>query len=76
MGRDGPLPDGALVDRNWSLPGVDERSALDETFLEVMDAQGVAVLLLRLPGKVPIELYLDTRNPFLRTYPGGFSGAR
>ncbi len=67
IGFDGPR-DGMLEDRAWKIPGVREREALDETFLEVLDDRRSNVLLTRFPEKKPTLVHADLENPFVRSY--------
>ncbi|MGB6987058.1 MAG: AAA family ATPase [Candidatus Aquilonibacter sp.] len=67
IGYDGPT-DGAFEDRAWKIPGVRERDALTETFLEVIDERRGNVLLTRFPDKKPTLVHADLENPFIRSY--------
>ena len=67
IGYDGPV-DGVLEDRAWKIPGVREREALDETFVEVIDERRSNVLLTRFPDKKPTLVHADLENPFIRSY--------
>ncbi len=67
IGYDGPT-DGALEDRAWKIPGVREKDALTETFLEVIDERRSNVLLTRFPDKKPTLVHADLENPFIRSY--------
>ncbi len=67
IGYDGPT-DGALEDRAWKIPGVREKDALTETFVEVIDERRSNVLLTRFPDKKPTLVHADLENPFIRSY--------
>jgi AAA+ superfamily predicted ATPase len=67
IGYDGPT-DGALEDRAWKIPGVREKEALSETFVEVIDERRSNVLLTRFPDKKPTLVHADLENPFIRSY--------
>ncbi len=67
IGYDGPT-DGALEDRAWKIPGVREKEALGETFVEVIDERRSNVLLTRFPDKKPTLVHADLENPFIRSY--------
>jgi len=67
IGLDGPI-EGILEDRAWKIPGVRERDALDETFVEVIDERRSNVLLTRFPDKKPTLVHADLENPFIRSY--------
>lgn len=67
IGYDGPI-DGALEDRAWKIPGVREKEALEETFVEVIDERRSNVLLTRFPDKKPTLVHADLENPFIRSY--------
>lgn len=67
IGFDGPT-DGMLEDRAWKIPGVREKDALQETFVEVIDERRSNVLLTRFPDKKPILVHADLENPFIRAY--------
>ncbi|HTX55764.1 MAG TPA: AAA family ATPase [Candidatus Acidoferrales bacterium] len=67
IGYDGPI-DGALEDRAWKIPGVREKDALTETFVEVIDERRSNVLLTRFPDKKPTLVHADLENPFIRAY--------
>jgi AAA+ superfamily predicted ATPase len=67
IGYDGPT-DGALEDRAWKIPGVREKDALTETFVEVIDERRGNVLLTRFPDKKPTLVHADLENPFIRSY--------
>jgi AAA+ superfamily predicted ATPase len=67
IGFDGPT-DGVLEDRSWKIPGVRDREALDETFVEVIDERRSNVLLTRFPDKKPTLVHADLENPFIRAY--------
>jgi AAA+ superfamily predicted ATPase len=67
IGFDGPTH-GQLEDRAWKIPGVREKDALDETFIEVIDERRSNVLLTRYPDRKPTLVHADLENPFLRAY--------
>jgi AAA+ superfamily predicted ATPase len=67
IGFDGPT-DGVLEDRAWKIPGVREKDALCETFIEVIDERRAQVLLTRFPDKTPTLVHADLENPFIRSY--------
>lgn len=67
IGYDGPT-DGALEDRAWKIPGVREKEALTETFVEVIDERRSNVLLTRFPDRKPTLVHADLENPFIRSY--------
>jgi AAA+ superfamily predicted ATPase len=67
IGYDGPI-DGVLEDRAWKIPGVREKDALEETFVEVIDERRSNVLLTRFPDKKPTLVHADLENPFIRSY--------
>jgi AAA+ superfamily predicted ATPase len=67
IGYDGPI-DGLLEDRAWKIPGVRDREALDETFVEVIDERRSNVLLTRFPDRKPTLVHADLENPFIRSY--------
>ncbi|HET9030764.1 MAG TPA: AAA family ATPase [Candidatus Aquilonibacter sp.] len=67
IGFDGPV-NGQLEDRSWKIPGVRDKDALDETFLEVIDERRSNVLLTRFPDKKPTLVHADLENPFIRAY--------
>jgi AAA+ superfamily predicted ATPase len=67
IGYDGPI-DGTLEDRAWKIPGVREKEAMSETFVEVIDERRANVLLTRFPDKKPILVHADLENPFIRSY--------
>ncbi len=67
IGYDGPV-DGVLEDRAWKIPGVRDKEALDETFIEVIDERRSNVLLTRFPDKKPTLVHADLENPFIRSY--------
>lgn len=67
IGFDGPT-NGVLEDRAWKIPGVREKDALAETFVEVIDERRSNVLLTRFPDKKPILVHADLENPFIRSY--------
>jgi AAA+ superfamily predicted ATPase len=67
IGYDGPV-DAALEDRAWKIPGVREKEALSETFVEVIDERRSNVLLTRFPDKKPTLVHADLENPFIRSY--------
>ena len=67
IGYDGPI-DAALEDRAWKIPGVREKDALTETFVEVIDERRGNVLLTRFPDKKPTLVHADLENPFIRSY--------
>ncbi len=67
IGYDGPT-DGMLEDRSWKIPGVRDREALGETFVEVIDERRSNVLLTRFPDKKPTLVHADLENPFIRAY--------
>ncbi|HEX8805530.1 MAG TPA: AAA family ATPase [Candidatus Aquilonibacter sp.] len=67
IGYDGPT-DGTLEDRAWKIPGVREKDALTETFVEVIDERRSNVLLTRFPDKKPTLVHADLENPFIRSY--------
>lgn len=67
IGFDGPT-DGMLEDRAWKIPGVREKDALLETFVEVIDERRSNVLLTRFPDKKPTLVHADLENPFIRAY--------
>lgn len=67
LGYDGPT-NGVLEDRAWKIPGVREKEALAETFLEVIDERRSQVLLTRFPEKKPTLVHADLENPFIRAY--------
>jgi len=67
IGYDGPV-DGMLEDRAWKIPGVREKEALEETFVEVIDERRSNVLLTRFPDKKPTLVHADLENPFIRSY--------
>jgi AAA+ superfamily predicted ATPase len=67
LGYDGPI-DGILEDRAWKIPGVREKDAMEETFVEVIDERRSNVLLTRFPDKKPTLVHADLENPFIRSY--------
>ena len=67
VGYDGPT-NGILEDRAWKIPGVREKEALEETFVEVIDERRSNVLLTRFPDKKPTLVHADLENPFIRSY--------
>ncbi|HVA26808.1 MAG TPA: ATP-binding protein [Candidatus Baltobacteraceae bacterium] len=67
IGYDGPT-NGVLEDRAWKIPGVREKEALSETFVEVIDERRGNVLLTRFPDKKPTLVHADLENPFVRAY--------
>jgi|GEM_PF-7134236 len=67
IGFDGPT-DGMLEDRSWKIPGVRDKDALNETFVEVIDERRAHVLLTRFPDKIPTLVHADLENPFIRSY--------
>ncbi len=67
IGFDGPRT-GTIKDRAWKIPGVREKDALEETFVEVIDERGSNVLLTRFPDKKPTLVHADLENPFIRAY--------
>ena len=67
VGYDGPT-NGILEDRAWKIPGVREKEALEETFVEVIDERRGNVLLTRFPDKKPTLVHADLENPFIRSY--------
>ncbi|HEY5348556.1 MAG TPA: AAA family ATPase [Candidatus Lustribacter sp.] len=67
IGYDGPT-DGMLEDRSWKIPGVRDKEALGETFVEVIDERRSNVLLTRFPDKKPTLVHADLENPFIRAY--------
>jgi AAA+ superfamily predicted ATPase len=67
LGYDGPI-DGVLEDRAWKIPGVREKDAMEETFVEVIDERRSNVLLTRFPDKKPTLVHADLENPFIRSY--------
>jgi len=67
LGYDGPT-NGVLEDRAWKIPGVREKEALSETFVEVIDERRANVLLTRFPDKKPTLVHADLENPFVRAY--------
>lgn len=67
IGYDGPTA-GAITDRAWKIPGVREKEALQETFVEVIDERGGNVLLTRFPERKPTLVHADLENPFVRAY--------
>ena len=67
IGYDGPLG-GQITDRSWKIPGVKEKEALQETFVEVIDERGSNVLLTRFPDRKPTLVHADLENPFVRSY--------
>lgn len=67
IGFDGPT-NGAIEDRAWKIPGVRDKDALDETFVEVIDERRSNVLLTRFPDKKPTLVHADLENPFVRAY--------
>lgn len=67
IGFDGPRG-GMLEDRAWKIPGVREKDALEETFVEVLDDRRSNVLLTRFPDKKPTLVHADLENPFVRSY--------
>ena len=67
IGLDGPT-DGLLEDRAWKIPGVRDKEALSETFVEVIDERRSNVLLTRFPDKKPTLVHADLENPFIRSY--------
>ena len=67
IGYDGPVA-GAITDRSWKIPGVKEKEALQETFVEVIDERGSNVLLTRFPERKPTLVHADLENPFVRSY--------
>jgi AAA+ superfamily predicted ATPase len=68
IGYDGPTEGALLEDRAWKIPGVREKDALAETFLEVIDERRSNVLLTRFPDKKPTLVHADLENPFIRSY--------
>ncbi len=74
IGFDGPN-DGAIFDRAWKIPGVREKVALEETFVEVIDERRSNVLLTRFPDKKPTLVHADLENPFIRAYGVSFQRA-
>ncbi len=67
IGFDGPT-NGAIEDRAWKIPGVRDKDALEETFIEVIDERRSHVLLTRFPEKKPTLVHADLENPFIRAY--------
>jgi hypothetical protein len=67
IGFDGPT-DGMLEDRAWKIPGVRDKDALNETFVEIIDERRAHVLLTRFPDKNPTLVHADLENPFIRSY--------
>lgn len=67
IGFDGPL-DGQIEDRAWKIPGIRERDAVSETFVEVIDDRRSNVLLTRFPERKPTLVHADLENPFVRSY--------
>jgi AAA+ superfamily predicted ATPase len=67
IGYDGPVG-GAINDRAWKIPGVREKEALQETFVEVIDDRLSNVLLTRFPDRKPTLVHADLENPFVRAY--------
>ncbi|MBV8636993.1 MAG: AAA family ATPase [Candidatus Eremiobacteraeota bacterium] len=74
IGFDGPT-NGTISDRAWKIPGVREKDALDETFVEVIDERRSNVLLTRFPDKKPTLVHADLENPFIRAYGVSFQRA-
>jgi AAA+ superfamily predicted ATPase len=68
IGYDGPTEGALLEDRAWKIPGIREKDALAETFLEVIDERRGNVLLTRFPDKKPTLVHADLENPFIRSY--------
>jgi AAA+ superfamily predicted ATPase len=67
IGLDGPT-DGLLEDRAWKIPGVRDKDAMLETFVEVIDERRSNVLLTRFPDRKPTLVHADLENPFIRAY--------
>ncbi|MDE2480663.1 MAG: AAA family ATPase [bacterium] len=67
IGYDGPTA-GKLEDRAWKIPGVRDKDAMLETFIEVIDERRSNVLLTRFPDRKPTLVHADLENPFIRTY--------
>jgi AAA+ superfamily predicted ATPase len=67
IGYDGPT-EGGLEDRAWKIPGVRDKDALAETFVEVIDERRGNVLLTRFPDKKSPLVHADQENPFIRSY--------
>jgi AAA+ superfamily predicted ATPase len=67
IGFDGPTS-GTIEDRAWKIPGVRDKDALEETFVEVIDERRSNVLLTRFPDKKPTLVHADLENPFIRAY--------
>ena len=67
IGFDGPT-NGLLEDRSWKIPGVRDKDALQETFVEVIDERRSNVLLTRFPDRKPTLVHADLENPFIRAY--------
>lgn len=67
IGFDGPT-NGAIEDRAWKIPGVRDKDALEETFIEIIDERSSNVLLTRFPDKKPTLVHADLENPFIRAY--------
>lgn len=67
IGFDGPT-NGQLNDRAWKIPGVREKEAIEETFVEVIDERRSNVLLTRFPDRKPTLVHADLENPFVRAY--------
>ncbi len=74
IGFDGPR-NGTIDDRAWKIPGVREKDAIEETFVEVIDERGSNVLLTRFPDKRPTLVHADLENPFIRAYGVSFQRA-
>ncbi len=67
IGFDGPT-NGKLEDRAWKIPGVRDKDAMLETFIEVIDERRSNVLLTRFPDRKPTLVHADLENPFVRAY--------
>ncbi len=67
IGFDGPT-NGRLEDRAWKIPGVRDKDAMLETFIEVIDERRSNVLLTRFPDRKPTLVHADLENPFVRAY--------
>lgn len=74
LGYDGPV-DGTIQDRAWKIPGIREKDALTETFVEVLDDRRTNVLLTRFPDRKPTLVHADLENPFIRAYGVSFQRA-
>lgn len=68
IGYDGPLENCELEERVWKIPGIADKDAASEVFLEVMDERPNAVILSRFPDKTPTLVHAEVDNPFVKVY--------